>query len=223
MKPIDRNHLLFYRLHVNCPRVRQPLPFHHVLYTAKAMSESELQNHIEGCKRQDRLSQKWLFNRYYRLMFGICLRYASDQDAVQDIVQEGFLKVFNNIEGYTSKGSFEGWMRRIMVNTAIDAIRRSKATGWILVEDASVEELADDVETDEDDMEMSFTVQDVLRAMERLTPVYRAVFNLYVFENMRHQEIADQLGITVGTSKSNLAKARRNLRKVLLETGVFKS
>ncbi|MDE0872084.1 MAG: sigma-70 family RNA polymerase sigma factor, partial [Flavobacteriales bacterium] len=99
----------------------------------------------------------------------------------------------------------------------------SKATGWILVEDASVEELADDVETDEDDMEMSFTVQDVLRAMERLTPVYRAVFNLYVFENMRHQEIADQLGITVGTSKSNLAKARRNLRKVLLETGVFKS
>ena len=187
------------------------------------MQNKELLAHINGCLRGDDKSQRWVFERYYRLMFGVCLRYVSDKDATQDVVQEGFLKIFLSIDKYSSKGSFEGWMRRIMVNTAIDAIRRSKATGWILVEDASVEELADDVETDEDDMEMSFTVQDVLRAMERLTPVYRAVFNLYVFENMRHQEIADQLGITVGTSKSNLAKARRNLRKVLLETGVFKS
>ena len=109
------------------------------------MSETELRNHIEGCKRQDRSSQKWLFDRYYRLMFGICLRYASDHDAAQDIVQEGYLKVFNNIEGYTSKGSFEGWMRRIMVNTAIDAIRRDKASGWILADENSMELLANEV------------------------------------------------------------------------------
>jgi RNA polymerase sigma factor (sigma-70 family) len=196
---------------------RQPSFVLHVIVTAKAMSETELLNHIEGCKRQDRLSQKWLFDRYYRLMFGICLRYASDQDAVQDIVQEGFLKVFNNIEGYTSKGSFEGWMRRIMVNTAIDAIRRNKASGWILADEHSMDLLANEAVIEEDeDTELAFTVHDVLQAMERLSPVYRTVFNLAVFENMGHQEIANQLGISVGASKSNLAKARRNVRSILI-------
>ncbi len=180
------------------------------------MSETELQNNIDGCKRQDRLSQKWLFDRYYRLMFGICLRYVSDQDAVQDIVQEGFLKVFNNIEGYTSKGSFEGWMRRIMVNTAIDTIRRNKASGWVLADDLSIDLLANEAFVeDEEETGLDFTVQDVLRVMERLSPVYRTVFNLAVFENMSHQEIASQLDISVGASKSNLAKARRNMRVLL--------
>ena len=184
------------------------------------MSETELRNHIEGCKRQNRSSQKWLFDRYYRLMFGICLRYASDQDAAQDIVQEGYLKVFNNIEGYTSKGSFEGWMRRIMVNTAIDAIRRNKASGWILADENAMDLLANEIVIEEDDTELDFTVHDVLEAMEHLSPVYRTVFNLAVFENMGHQEIASQLEISVGSSKSNLAKARRNMRSILMKSRV---
>ena len=150
-------------------------------------------------------------------MFGVCLRYMSDQDSVQDVVQEGFLKVFNNIGGYTFKGSFEGWMRRIMVNTAIDAIRRKNAAGWVLGDDESFEPVDDDGEREMEDEEgAEYTVHDVLDAMEHLTPMYRAVFNLYVFDNLGHQEIADRLGISVGTSKSNLAKARRNLRNVLL-------
>jgi RNA polymerase sigma-70 factor (ECF subfamily) len=128
--------------------------------------------------------------------------------------------VFNNIEGYTSKGSFEGWMRRIMVNTAIDAIRRNKASGWILADDLSIDLLANEAFVeDEEEAGLDFTVQDVLRVMERLSPVYRTVFNLAVFENMGHQEIASQLGISVGASKSNLAKARRNMR-VLLSSGL---
>ena len=141
----------------------------------------------------------------------------SDRDAVQDVVQEGFLKVFNNIGGYTFKGSFEGWMRRIMVNTAIDAIRRRNASGLVLGDEQSIEP-ADHEEgwEMEEDEGATYTVHDVLDAMEHLTPMYRTVFNLYVFDNLGHQEISDRLGISVGTSKSNLAKARRNLRDLLV-------
>ena len=182
------------------------------------MQNEELRAHIEGCRQNESKSQRWIFERYYRLMFGVCLRYNSDKDAVQDVVQEGFLKVFTNIEGYTFKGSFEGWMRRIMVNTAIDAIRRRKATGLVLGDEKSFEDVVDEGEfpTHDDDDE-NYTVHDVQNAMAELSPMYRAVFNLYVFDNMTHNEISNHLGINVGTSKSNLAKARRNLRKILIK------
>ena len=104
-----------------------------------------------------------------------------------------------------------------MVNTSIDAIRRRKATGLVLGEAKSFEDVVDDGVEDDNDDEYSFTVKDVQSAMAKLSPMYRAVFNLYVFDNLTHQEIALKLGINVGTSKSNLAKARRNLRKILTE------
>ena len=114
--------------------------------TGDPMQNKELHAHIEGCRRGESISQRWIFERYYRLMFGVCMRYVSDRDAVQDVVQEGFLKVFTNIEGYTFKGSFEGWIRRIMVNTSIDSIRRRKATGLVLGEEKSFEEVVDEEE-----------------------------------------------------------------------------
>ena len=182
------------------------------------MSSIDLMGHIEGCKRNDQKSQKWIFDHYYRLMFGVCLRYYSDHDRVQDIVQEGFLKVFSNIEGYTSKGSFEGWMKRIMVNTAIDFIRKERSSPEELTAEGTLDvayggEEMDLAESEED----AFTIQHVLKAMEKLTPVYRAVFNMYVFDNLSHLEIASQLQISVGTSKSNLAKARRNVKAIMLQ------
>ena len=196
---------------------RQPLWIACVIQAAIVMHEAELRPYIEACQLGERRAQRFIFERYYRLMFGVCLRYMSDQDSVNDVVQEGFLKVFNNIGGYTFKGSFEGWMRRIMVNTAIDAIRRKNSAGWVLGDEQSFEPVDEDggweIEEEED---ATFTVHDVLDAMEHLTPMYRAVFNLYVFDNLGHQEISDRLGISVGTSKSNLAKARRNLRSILL-------
>ena len=205
--------LVFILLHL----LRQPFHNMNVSNSAQHASDSELRPIIEGCKRGERRAQQQVFERYYRLMFGVCLRYISDHDSVQDVLQEGFLKVFSNIEGYTSKGSFEGWIRRIMVNTAIDFIRRKRAAGWESGDEATMEGLeSDEPLPDELDEEVGFTVQDVLQAMERLTPVYRAVFNLYVFENLGHQEISEELGISVGTSKSNLAKARRNIRNHLL-------
>lgn len=188
-----------------------------VLKTAQSTPDSDVRAAIDGCKRGERRAQQWVFERYYRSMFGVCLRYISDHDSIQDVLQEGFLKVFSNIEGYTSKGSFEGWIRRIMVNTAIDFIRRKRAMGWEAGDEATMDALeSDGPAPDELDADDAFNVHDVLAAMEQLTPVYRAVFNLYVFENLGHQEIADELGISVGTSKSNLAKARRNIRQHLL-------
>ena len=197
--------------------VRQPFQMACVKEAANVMHEAELRPYIEACQLGERRAQRFIFERYYRLMFGVCLRYMSDTDSVQDIVQEGFLKVFNNLEGYTFKGSFEGWMRRIMVNTAIDAIRRRNATGWVLGDEGSFEPVDEDGGWEmEEEEDATFTVHDVLDAMEHLTPMYRTVFNLYVFDNLGHQEISDRLGISVGTSKSNLAKARRNLRDLLL-------
>jgi RNA polymerase sigma factor (sigma-70 family) len=182
------------------------------------MTESEVQRHVVGCQAGARASQKWVFERYYRKMFGVCLRYIPDHDEVQDVLQEGFLKVFGSINGYTSKGSFEGWMRRIMVNTAVDHLRKKKSMGWLLRQDSIEESGAVDEahEPEESDISDDFSVEDVYEAMASLTPMYRTVFNLYVFEQLGHQEIADQLGIQLGTSKSNLAKARRNVKQFLL-------
>ena len=134
------------------------------------MQNKELLAHIDGCRQGDSKSQRWIFERYYRLMFGVCMRYVSDKDAVQDVVQEGFLKVFTNIEGYTSKGSFEGWMRRIMVNTSIDAIRRRKATGLVLGDEKSFEDVVDEGE--------EYDVDDVEKMKESLDVFYQE-YNLY--------------------------------------------
>jgi len=180
------------------------------------MHDAVLRDHIEGCRRGDRRSQRWVFERYYRTMFGVCSRYIADGDSVQDVVQEGFLKAFTNIDGYTSKGSFEGWLRRVMVNTAIDAVRKRKSWTLTLSADRDVEDVPDSVEAEDDARDWS--VEEVMAALNTLTPMYRAVFNLFVFEELGHQEIAERLGIEVGTSKSNLAKARRNLQKALLSS-----
>ena len=155
------------------------------------MHEAELRL-IEACQAGDSRAQRFIFERYYRLMFGVCLRYMSDKDSVKDVVQEGFLKVFNNIGGYTFKGSFEGWMRRIMVNTAIDAIRR-KIRRMGARDEQSFEPVDEDGGWEMEEEEgAAFTVHDVLDAMEHLTPMYRTVFNLYVFDNLGHQEISDR-------------------------------
>ncbi len=177
------------------------------------MSESELRQHIEGCKRGDRLSQQWVFQRYYRLMFGVCLRYTSDQDRVQDIVQEGFLKVFSNIEGFTSKGSFEGWIRRIMVNTAIDAVRKWKSSRLDSTEDEQLSDVLVGAEQEEDEVwaANSFSVREVLdlpwSSCLRLTERSSTCTSLTITATL---EIAEKLRhISVGASKSNFGESQR--------------
>lgn len=179
------------------------------------MHENIVDKHIRGCQKGDRQSQRWVFDRYYRLMFGVCLRYVSDRDAVQDVVQEGFLKVFSGIDRYASKGSFEGWIRRIMVNTAIDFVRKQTPGQTLSEEEYPLHQLEAPEPVESEAAWEGLTVNDVLEAMEGLSPTYKAVFNMYVFDNLEHAEIAEELGISIGTSKSNLAKARRNLKRLL--------
>ena len=148
------------------------------------------------------------------------MRYTRDSDQANDVLQEGFLKVFNNLDKYTGVGTFEGWMRRIMVNLSIDRYRRLKHDLVLLDEQNDIENWGGetDEETEdsgENDEIYDITPEQIIDAMQQLTPAYRTVFNLYVYEDYTHQDIAEALGISVGTSKSNYAKAKKNMRKLL--------
>lgn len=147
------------------------------------------------------------------------MRYTRDTDQALDVLQEGFIKVFQNMERYSGAGSFEGWVRRIMVNLSIDRFRKQKNDLLLLNGSMSIEDFEDEVE-DEPDVESvdyDFTPEQILEAMQMLSPAYKTVFNLYVFENYTHQDIAEALSISIGTSKSNFAKAKRNMKKILLK------
>lgn len=150
-------------------------------------------------------------------MLGVCLRYSKDKDDALDILQDGFVKVFMNIKLYGGIGSFEGWVRRIIVNTAIDFFRKEKKSILNVNSDyveASAEEIMDEDENDNEYLNIS--TEEIMKAVQQLTPAYRTVFNLYVVDGFTHKEVAAQLGINEGTSKSNLSKAKMNLKKMLV-------
>ena len=180
------------------------------------ISIEELKPIIEGCLRNEHKSQYQLYEMFYRSMTLVCLRYCKDREEANDMVQEGFIKVFKNLKRYEFKGSFEGWMRRIFVNNAIDNIRRKKKDHLLLGEDEKMDAFADK-DLDPLDAVGELDPKLVMEAIQKLTPAYKAVFSLYVIEEYSHKEIADMLNISVGTSKSNLAKAKQNLRKYLQE------
>lgn len=180
------------------------------------MVDDDLRELIKGCVRGSRKAQEGIYKRLYGTMMAVCMRYAKDPDQAHDTLQEGFMKVFANIGKYNFEGSFEGWVRRIMVNTAIDAFRKKRTDFLLLGEDQSIEDYKDVAEEEEEESEFEFSASQVIEAMQELTPAYRTIFNLYLFENLTHVEIAERLGISVGTSKSNFAKAKRNLRNILL-------
>ena len=182
------------------------------------LSEKEQEELISGCANGDRKYQQIVFKMYYGKMMGVCMRYAKDQDTAQDIVQDGFIKVFDKVKGFNGKGSFEGWIRRIMVNTAIDFFRKKKKDFILLEDDSRVEQQEEDLDIFDDDSDAFYGIKpaQVMEAMHKLSPAYKTVFNLYVVENYTHAEIAEMLEISVGTSKSNLSKAKLNLKKILL-------
>lgn len=171
---------------------------------------------IKGCVEGDRRCQQKLYETFYGKMLAVCMRYAKDDDVALDICQEAFMKVFDKLEGFGDKGSLEGWIRRIMVNTAIDYIRKDKK--WITnieIEKVIADE-SEEFEEEVDDMWEGVTFDVLKECMQKLTPAYRSVFNLYVVEEYSHKEIAEMLRISVGTSKSNLAKAKANMKKIIL-------
>jgi RNA polymerase sigma-70 factor (ECF subfamily) len=182
------------------------------------VEEEQLKLLIKQCVAGKRLAQKKLFEQFYGKLLGACMRYISDHDQAQEVVQEGFIKIFDNMADFDFKGSFEGWMRRIIVNAAIDKIRYNKRQAISTDNDF----LLGANQYDEDDSVaneflIKLKAEEALKAVQSLSAAYRTVFNLYVIENYSHREIAEILGISEGTSKSNLAKAKQNLRKLLEE------
>jgi RNA polymerase sigma-70 factor (ECF subfamily) len=172
---------------------------------------------IKGCLKNDRACQKLLYENFYGKMLGVCLRYSKNRDDAKDTLHEGFIKVFGSLKNFNHKGSFEGWVRRIMVNTAIDHLRKNKHD-YLIVSTVYANEKAANSAEEINDEEILLHVdkEEILKAVQELTPAYRTVFNLYVIEEYTHKEIADLLDISEGTSKSNLSKAKFNLRKNLM-------
>lgn len=181
-------------------------------------NKEHLKEIISGCIQKDRRAQEELFRLFYGKMLGVCMRYARDRDSAEEMLQEGFIKVFDKLEGFDYKGSFEGWMRRIIANTSIDQLRKGKKDPILTDNDEDFKLGAENPIVEKEEIQaLEFRAELAMEAIQNLSPAYRAVFNLYVMEEYTHKEIAEILGISEGTSKSNLAKAKMNLKKVLKE------
>jgi RNA polymerase sigma-70 factor (ECF subfamily) len=167
------------------------------------------QNLIDACIQKERWAQRQLYEAYYGKMMGVCLRYANHEEDARDILHEGFIKVFKNLNKYNPGTSLGAWIRRIMINTAIDYYRKAIRRRTDDLENAQ-HESSDDI-----DPISTCSAQEIMAAVQKLSPAYRAVFNLYAVEGYSHKEIADELDISESTSRSNLVKARSKLKAML--------
>jgi RNA polymerase sigma-70 factor (ECF subfamily) len=170
------------------------------------ISESDL---IQGCLAGDRRMQEELYRRFSPRMYGVCLRYAGNAEEAEDILQEGFIKIYKKLSSYRGEGSFEGWIRRIFVNTAIEHFRRKTYQQPITEKHETTVEAQYLSVLDE------LAEKDILKLIQELSPGYRTVFNLYVVEGYTHKEIGDMLNISEGTSKSQLSRAKLVLQDLV--------
>jgi RNA polymerase sigma factor (sigma-70 family) len=170
--------------------------------------ETEL---IQGCIKGDGRMQRLLYQKYASRMFGICLRYANNEDEAADMLQEGFIKVYLKLAEFRNEGSFEGWIRRIIVNTSINQVLRNKKHQF----HQDLEQFEEVIE-DTGSLHEQLQVKDLLKMVQVLPTGYRSVFNLYEIEGYSHKEIAELMGISINTSKTQLMHARRLLQKRLL-------
>lgn len=169
---------------------------------------------ISGCVDGNKVSQEALYNAYAPTMFGICLRYSSDYHSAEDLLQDGFIKAFNNIDRFIGKGSFEGWLKRIFINTAIEQFRKNKRLSFLPLEHEH------QLYANQTNIIDQLAVQDLLELLQKCPPGYRTVFNLYVIEGYNHKEIGQLLGISEGTSKSQLARSRAYLQGLIQQVEI---
>lgn len=163
---------------------------------------------IKGCIAGDRASQEKLYNLYARKMMGVCLWYARNKEEAEEILQDGFMRVFTYIGKFKGEGSFEGWIRRIMVNAALAKFKNKSHLRPVVEYNPEEHEIRETVSPID-----ILDAKELVKLVQELTPGYRMVFNLYVLEGMKHREIAELLGISEGTSKSNLADSRIILQR----------
>ncbi len=167
---------------------------------------------IEGCKKGKKRSQNRLYEKYAPGMLGVCLRYCTNMTEAEDVLQEGFIKVFTHIKNFRSEGSFEGWIRRIMVNTALTYIKKNIKYSY-----ENVDDIPADYQEEEEVVYSPVSPEVLIKILQSLPDGYRNVINLYIFEGYAHKEIAEILGISESTSKSQLSKAKKFLRNKLEE------
>lgn len=175
---------------------------------------------IKACIQQNPKAQREFYERFAPKMMGVCFRYARNRDDAEDMLQEGFVKIYQKLTAYKFQGSLEGWVRRIIVRTAIDMLRKQKhQQNEIDIDHAVGEEVAEDAI---DNLELEY----LYRIIQALPTGYRLVFNLYAIEGFSHAEIGDQLGITASTSRSQYTRARsilmNQIREDRMETNVYK-
>lgn len=189
------------------------------------MEEQEL---IKACKRADVLAMRVIYEKYYRIMMGICLRYLRNRADAEDMVQDGFIKIFKDIGTYEGRGSFEGWMKRVMINSALAHLRKPKKE----INAESFADLTDQTDFPDEKEEITvkelivktdFTKEELIDAIHSLPPGYQQVLNLYIIDDFKHQEIAEMLHISIGTSKSQLNRGRKLLIKKLYGLSLTKS
>ncbi len=175
------------------------------------MGEADVHQLINACIQQDRKSQKMLYNTFYGFAMGICLRYANNRYEASEIMNQGFMKVFTSLHKYDSSRPFKAWMGRIMMNMSIDYYRSNLKMAYTDDLDKA-EHIAD---TDLPDKKLNYN--ELLAMIQQLPQAARTVFNLFAIEGYSHEEIGEMLGISAGTSKSNLFKAREKLKKMILK------
>jgi len=172
---------------------------------------------IDGCLSGNRRDQELLYRRYSPKLYAVCLQYSGNTEEARDVLQEGFIKIFENLSHYGHEGSFEGWMRRIIVNTALEKYRNR----YYLSRVDDIDEVDEPAAGPDTSDFAGLEAYDLLNMIMELTPKYRMVFNLYAIEGYSHKEIGSMLNISEGTSKSNLSRARDILqKKVTILTGV---
>lgn len=173
------------------------------------MTRTKLQELLKSCKTGNRDSQKEVYGHFYNYGMTVCSRYARDREEAREILNDGFLKAFTALEKYDAQRSFKGWLNRILVNTAIDYFRKNRSKPQLidLIHAQHVEVAATAID--------QLSTAEILSLVQKLSPAYRMVFGLHAIEGFTHSEISEKLGISVGTSKSNLAKARVKLKAMI--------
>ena len=199
------------------------IPFGHIptlfinLASIKVIEENNIPQEgenalIRKCIDWDRNAQNTLYKMFASKMFAVCMRYSSSREEAEDTMQEGFMKVFENIKKFRSEGSLEGWIRKIMVNAALQKFRASKQEK----NSVSLNEHENNLpHYSDEDVLSRLGIKELIAMIQNLSPSYRMVFNLFVFEGMKHKEIASHLGISEGTSKSNLSDAKTILQRAV--------
>jgi len=174
------------------------------------MIEQEI---IQSCIKKDAKAQKYLYQKYSSVLLGICIRYSRSLKDAEDILQDGFLKIFINIKNYSGKGSFEGWMKRIIINTSITYYNNNLKFKY----HSDITEINETDISNQNFETSEFSQEELLNVINELSDGYRMVFNMFAIEGYKHKEIAKMLGIDINTSKSQFSRARKIVQQKLLE------